>query len=454
MKKIVVYIALFLVQTIILAQNNTIDSLKKVLKTEKTDSARVIILCFLGQEYEQFRPDTAMLYAQQAYKISTKIKYADGIARAANGIGNVYRLIGNYPKALEYFIQKLKIEEQRNNPNKLAIVLMNIAGVYHMEQEEEKALEYQMKADSIIDAARMDDLKIYSLLNLGDMYEKSGKLQAALLSTEKAYTIALKEKDVSLTGSILNNLGNIYAKLGDTLRAVKQYQSALPYLEQTQNEDVMAETTLGLAKQYLLLSVSDSAAFYGVKSYEICKKNGFLSRQLTASIFLKDYYKDKGDVKNAFAYQEEILTLKDSIFSKERIAKAQAISLEEDLRQKEMAEKKLEEEHERKVKLQYLTIGILLPILFFLTLYLSNKKIKPKIIEFLGVVSLLLSFEYIMLLLHPVIVTVTNHEPIYQLLIFALIASVLTPAHHRIEKWLLKKLTLKEKISVINFRIQ
>lgn len=323
-----------------------------------------------------------------------------------------------------------------------------------MEQEEEKALEYQMKADSIIDVAKIDYLKIYSLLNLGDMYEKSGKLQAALLSTEKAYMLAVKEKDVSLTGSILNNLGNIYAKLGDTLRAVKQYQSALPYLEQTQNEDVMAETTLGLAKQFQLMSLSDSAAYYGVKSYEICRKNGFLSRQLSASIFLKDYYKEKRDVNNAFAYQEEILTLKDSIFSKERIAKAQAISLEEDLRQKEMAEKKLEEEHERKVKLQYLTIGILLPILFFLTLYLSNKKIKPKIIEFLGVVSLLLSFEYIMLLLHPVIVTVTNHEPVYQLLIFALIASVLTPAHHRIEKWLLKKLTLKERISVINFRIQ
>lgn len=454
MKNIVVYACLFLIQTAVLAQNKMIDSLKTALETEKTDTVRVDILCLLGQEYEQYRPDTAMLYAQQAYKMSAKLKYADGISRAANGIGNVYMLIGNYPKALEYFIQKLKIEEMRNNPDKLAVVLMNIAGVYHMQQEEEKALEYQTKADSIIDAARIDYLKIYSLLNLGDMYEKSGKLKAALQSTEKAYTLALKENNVGLIGSILNNLGNIYAKLDDTLLSVRQYKAALPYLEQTQNEDVMAETTLGLAKQYLLLSISDSAAYYGMQSYEICRKNGFLSRQLTASIFLKDYYKDKGDVKNAFVYQEEILVLKDSIFSKERIAKAQAISLEEDLRQKEMTEKKLEEEHERKVKLQYLTIGILLPILFLLTLYLSNKKIKPKIIEFLGVVSLLLSFEYIMLLLHPLIVTVTNHEPIYQLMIFALIASVLTPAHHRIEKWLLKKLTLKEKISVINFRIQ
>lgn len=436
------------------AQRHTIDSLHLVLMTTEADTTRADILCQLGQEYELFSPDTAIQYAQQAYRLSSNIKYKDGIARAANGIGSVYRLIGNYPKALEYFIYKLKIEEQRNNPKKMAITLMNIAGLYHMQKDETMALAYQTKADSIIDAAKIDYLKIYSLINLGDMFEKSGKLQQALLKTQNAYELSVKASDMNLSGVALNNLGNIYAHRGDTLTAIEQYKKALPYLLETQNEDIMAEATLGLAKQYILLSQKDSATRYALKSHQLAAKNGFLTRQLDAAVFLKELFKDKGDLKNAFTYQEEILTLKDSIFSKERISRLEAMTLEESLRQKEIAEKKMEEEHERQVKLQYLSIGIFLPILFFITVFLSNRKIKPKIIEFLGVVSLLLSFEYIMLLLHPLIVKITHHEPFYQLLIFAAIASVLTPAHHRIEEWLLEKLTLKEKISLFNFRIQ
>ena len=117
--------------------------------------------------------------------------------------------------------------------------------------------------------------------------------------------------------------------------------------------------------------------------------------------------------------------------------------MEEDLRQKELAEKKVEEEKERKSKLQLLGIGLSLPILFFITLYLYKKKIKPKYIEILGLVSLLLSFEYIMLLIHPLVVKITNHVPLYQLLIFAIIAAVISPTHHKIESWLLEKIGRK-----------
>ncbi|HRH57872.1 MAG TPA: tetratricopeptide repeat protein [Chitinophagales bacterium] len=436
------------------SQNYKTDSMQNLLKREQPDTTKATILIALGKQYQAASPDTAYYYLQQAYKISKKHNYLSGISKSAALIGNIYLDAGNYPKALEYCIQKLKTEEERKNPESMAIAYMNIANVYHIQGDYKKALSYAFRCDSIIDANKITNLKLYSLLNLGDMFEKSGNISSALDYTLKTYAVAVKESDINVKGAALNNLGNIYAKMHSPALAIQNYSEALPYLEATNDDDFIAEASIGLAKQYMLVSMFDSSLFYGKKSYEISKKNGFLKKQLDACVFLSNFYKNKQDIKNAFAYHEEILTLKDSIYSKERIAKSQFLTMEEDLRQKEIAEKKLEEAEERKVKLQYLTIGLLLPILFFITLYLSNRKIKPKYIEFLGVVSLLLSFEYIMLLLHPLIVSITNHMPLYQLLIFAIIASVLTPLHHRIENWLVKILTKKERVSLFKIRIQ
>ncbi len=456
MKKIVCFL-FFLITTIVLFSQNhqRIDSLRNRLLYAETDTTKIISMYNIAMEYQQYNTDTALLISLQAYKKSKKINYIDGISRSATIISNIYRNAGNYSKALEYSIAKLKAEETRSNTEILTIAIMQLANTYQLDDDYKKASTYAFRADSIIDTdTSIRYLKLSSLINIGDLFEKVGNLPVALDYTQRAYLLAIKENNLVLKGYILNNLGNIYSKFGKTQLAIQNYGNAIQFLEAVKANEALAETTLGLAKQYQSIAINDSALFYGKKSYSLCKKNGFLSRQLDACLFLTKYYKNNSDIKNAFIFQEEVLFLKDSIFSKDRIAKSQLLTIEEEARQKELAEQKQEAAAERIVKLQYLTIGILLPVLFFVTIFLSNRKIKPKYIEFLGLVSLLLTFEYIMLLLHPVIVSITNHNPFYQLLIFAVVASILTPIHHRVENWLTKILTKKGRISLFKIRMQ
>jgi tetratricopeptide (TPR) repeat protein len=457
MKNKLLLIVILLISLSASGQNRKMDSLYHLLRTATTDTGKngkVRILSYIAQEYQQSSPDSSLYYSEKAYKISQKIKYTDGLSRSATLIGTVYLEAGNYAKAFEYYIQTLKIEEKNNDPENLAVAIMSIANIYHKEGNYIKAFPYAMRADSIINRNNISNLKLYSLLNLGDLFEKTGKLDLALDYTSKANLLAVKEDNKIFIGLTLNNLGNIYAKKGAVDLAIENYKKGIPYLEAFNIESFIVESYLGLAKLYALIHQSDSSLLYATRSYEITKKNGFLAQQLDACLFLSDYYKSKDDIHKAYDYKDEVLTLKDSIFSKERIAKSQLLSMEEDLRQKEMAEKKIQESEDRKVELQYLAIGLLLPILFFITVYLSNRKIKPRYVEFLGVVSLLLTFEYIMLLLHPAIVSFSNHLPVYELLCFAAIAAILTPLHHRIENWLVKILTKKERLSLLNIRIQ
>ena len=122
------------------------------------------------------------------------------------------------------------------------------------------------------------------------------------------------------------------------------------------------------------------------------------------------------------------------------------MTFEEDLRQQEVAAEKVKEEQQRKQNIQYalLALGILSFIILFLAL--SRRHItNTKVIQFLGVVVLLVVFEFLNLLLHPFLERITHHNPILMLLALVCIAALLVPLHHKLEKWATHKLVEKNK---------
>ena len=108
------------------AQKSKADSLGSLLLKEKADSNRVTLLWNMADATNSYNPDTALFLSQEALYLAQKIKFADGESRALGIIANTFLKIGNYPRALDFYLRKLKIEEQRNNPGSLASVTMKI----------------------------------------------------------------------------------------------------------------------------------------------------------------------------------------------------------------------------------------------------------------------------------------------------------------------------------------
>ena len=85
-------------------------------------------------------------------------------------------------------------------------------------------------------------------------------------------------------------------------------------------------------------------------------------------------------------------------------------------------------------------------ILLSLYLLLSRSFItNTKLIEFFGVVALLIVFEFLNLLLHPFLERITHHSPLLMLLALVCIAALLVPLHHKVEHLATKKLVEKNK---------
>lgn len=399
----------------------------------------------LADVYNSYKPDTALVIAEEALFLAQKLKYTEGESRSLGILANSFLNIGNYPKALEYYIKKLKLEEKRSNPHNLASVTMNIGIVYVYQEEYQKALPYYYEADSIIDTYNVTDFKYNIAINLGDLYFRMNNLDSAFNYFKRSLVIALQQQNGSYTGTSMLGLAHIYRKQLNYTASVDYYKKALNYLETNNNDDLSCEAYLGLANLYNQVNKDDSAGYYAGKAFALAKKDGFLTWQLQSVIFLDSYYQKIKRVDSAYTYLRLSQLLRDSISSNDKVRESQVISSDEQLRQALLAEQRVKAKKERSQQLQLLFIGIFIPALFLFTLLLSRKRIHVRFIKFLGIISLLIFFEYLTLLLHPYVLEVTNHTPVYEMLIFVSIAAILIPGHHRIEHWLIEKLTRRNR---------
>ncbi len=459
MRKNIILLFLFFISPVfLLAQKQKADSLYKLLVLQKQDTARVKILWQLADEMNGFSPDSAIIFAQKALFLSKELNYKPGQSKAFGALAISFRKIGNYSKALEYNLLKLKLAEKEENPANLASSLLSIGVVYRYQEEYLKALEYYYKSNSVIQKYNLVDQHYYIMMNLGDVYDKLNNSDSAFNYFNKALIISISLNNDDYIGNAMTGLGHTYRKMRMSDFSKLNYLNAVKHLLIANDDEVLCEAYLGLAKLFSLDKLKiDSAIHYARLSNQIAEKASFINWQLDAAEFLTALYKDEKKIDSAFVYMNKVHELNDSLNSKGKIKQILLISSNETLRQLELAEAKAIAAKERKMQLQYLFIGIFIPGFFLFTLLLSRIKIHTRIIKILGILSLLILFEYLLLLLHPRVAEFTHHNPIYEMLIFVTVAAVLVPGHHRFEHWLIEKLTHKKgsvQLKKIRFKVK
>ena len=272
-------------------QRQNVDSLRQLLERETIDSNRVTFLWQMAGNMYLFSPDSALFLAQEALALARQINFTEGESRSLGVVANTFLRLGNYPRALEYHLQKLQLEEKRNSPRNLAIVLMNIGVAYVFQEEYRKAIAYYLKSDSVIILHNIEGLKYYIYLNIGDAYDKLDVLDSAFLFYNSALKEAQNIPDDDKIGSALTGLGHIYRKQSNFILSDSSYKQATRYLSAANDDDLLCEVYLGLAKLYELFNKYDQAALYATKSYQIGKGGGFEQRQLDAVTHLSQLYK-------------------------------------------------------------------------------------------------------------------------------------------------------------------
>jgi tetratricopeptide (TPR) repeat protein len=448
MKLLTLFLLSFFSISTLAAQTPVADSLLKLMGAEKIDSNKVRLMWQYADEINNSDPEKSILISQQAVYMARSIKYTEGLSRSLGVLANGFINIGNYPRALEYHLQKLKIEEKRNKPRNMGSVLINIGIVYVLEQEYQKAIFYYRKADSVITNNNVKDLVYQVKLNLGDAFDKLNVPDSAFYYYDLSLQRAEELNNIYFAGISKIGLGHYYRKKQNFDSSAANYRTAIAILTREHDDFLLCETTLGFAKLFKQNNQLDSAQHYAALSINVAKRGGFLSNELDAAEFLKNYYKEEKNIDSAFAYYSIVQTLNDSINSKTKVRDLQILSINEQTRQLQLEEDKRIAAKERSQQLQMLFIALFIPGFFILTLLLSRVRIPIRMVKILGVLSLLIFFEFLTLLLHPTVKEITHHTPVLEMLIFVAIASILIPLHHRVEHWLIEKLVqMREQVA-------
>ena len=114
------------------------------------------------------------------------------------------------------------------------------------------------------------------------------------------------------------------------------------------------------------------------------------------------------------------------------------------MRDEELKNIKAEEERQRQIQYLFISIGIIATVIIFLLLSHSIL-VNEAVIKFIGIIGLLVVFEFINLFIHPALERITNHSPVLMLLVLVCIAALLIPLHHKLEKWVTHKMVEKNK---------
>jgi tetratricopeptide (TPR) repeat protein len=436
------------------AQTQEIDSLKSLLQTEKNDSSRCSLLIQLSDEYSESKPDTAFLLVQQGLILAEKIKFTRGEILCLSRMGLIFVSKGNDAKALELLLQSLKKSESNHEQGLGGYILRCIGNVYEDQGDERKSLEYSLKARDVAFAIHDTGELMACAINIGYIYEQLNQLDSSRFFTKEAYDFGERNNQPPFMGVALNNLGNIYLKMKEPAVAMYDYRMSMFYLIHSKMDDTFCETTLGIAKILQQQGQDDSCLYYAKLSYFTAKKDGFTKYELNSSTFLADYYKKHHVVDSAYEYLSSVIAAKDSIFSQEKTKTIQTLSFDETIRQQEIAaqKKRAAENHIR--NLQLLAIGIFIPIFFLGVLFLSRTKVKPRIVEFLGILSLLLFFEFITDLIYPFVSQLTNENPIWEMLFLVILAASLEPLNFRLEHWVKRHLVRRSVPSRIQLTVE
>jgi serine phosphatase RsbU (regulator of sigma subunit) len=379
--------SLFSVSTIV-CQQRKIDSLTKILTTQKEDTNKVYTLNRLGNALANMGNfDDALTNFEASLELSKKLNYHFGIASSLNSCGKIYLNRSDYPEALEHFIQSLEEAEKYNIKPGMAAALGNMGIIYDNQGEYDKALRYHFKSLKIDE--ELGNLKgvAHSYNSIGNIWFSKKNYAKVIEYYNKSLDIKYKIGDIEGTASTLANIGNTYYYQNNFPKTREYYFKAQEKFEEA--GDIQSQTMLlnNIAETYIGEKKFKEALPYTEKSLKLSLQIGALDE--TKSAYLTRSHIQEGLGHHDLAFKDYKLydRFKDSIYNEENTRKTIESEVKYHFSKKEMNtrienERKqitLKEEAKKQRLIIYFGSGILVLVIGFAIYAYRSFKQKQKI---------------------------------------------------------------------------
>jgi two-component system, NtrC family, sensor kinase len=355
-----------------------VDSLNKVLSTGSDDTLRGKAIWALCREFVYTKPDSCLYYGALGFDLindpavknfessnNFDLRYFEAFLYVNGAIALSEQRSDSL--AVIMGLKGLHLIEKANDKTWLRRVFSSLGEIYQNIGEPAISLDYNKRALAIGDS----EISPIFIASIGACFYDLKQYDSALYYLHKV--------DPTFETSPGNPwpypdtyLGNTYSKKGDYLKAISFFQSAIRKSKQSKLTQDLSLAYTGLSNAFKALGKLDSGIAYAGMALHIADEYSFPSLSLDASNLLSSLYESKGLVDSAFRYQKISLTLRDTLFNKERIQQVQNFTFSERFRQQDLAREKTE--YRNKIKLYVLLSGLALMILFSVYLVRNSRQ--------------------------------------------------------------------------------
>lgn len=332
----------------------------------------------------QGKYDRAILFSKKAIAIH-KVKNPSLVSPTLVQLGIAYKGKQDYLTALDYYLKGLQLEQEKNDYAGVASVHANLGNLYKTLKKYDKALEsFKTSLDyTVKNKQKLISSRTYN--NIGIIYYRLSNDSLALMNFSKSIELKREINSTNQIWSAYVNIGQIYVDWGKVDTAKHIFFEALLHVDSVNNK---------LGKTLILLKLAN--AFYTEGNLEQCIKYAkealHYSLELGNLKYSQDIYGvltlayEKLNMSDtALSYYKHFQLFKDSILEKsppfemaQLLARERLEEKQEELDTKRNEIRLLrEKEKKENFKKTLLIVGVLVALIGLVLVYFKlRKKIK------------------------------------------------------------------------------
>ncbi|MEN0004012.1 MAG: ATP-binding protein [Bacteroidota bacterium] len=257
------------------------------------------------------------------------------LARVLNYLGDIYQVIGNYHRSVEYQLEALSYQEKAKDTNGIMKTYYSLGSTFfYYLQQYDKAEQFYQKAFDLAYSIGNENLIKYSMCALGSCFEKQNRLDKAEQFSRDALQMAKETNDTVVQISAYQNMGTTLSLKGQFDEAEESLSQSISLAEQLDHSwgIMVGKKYQGiLLKQIGQLKKAEKVL---QESLELAVASNNMNQQIELNMQLAQLNEEQGNLIKAYEYTKAFQSLKDSTFDTELIDEIYALEFNGEIQRK------------------------------------------------------------------------------------------------------------------------
>lgn len=301
-----------------------LDSLLLLHTTSEKDTAKVLLLINIGQQYEGSNPEKAKKYYEEAGSLSEELNYKRGTLKFISNYCYLLNMQGDYDASLELNLKSINVSRDIGDSLALAKCLFNTGTSYQLLNNYESAVSYYLSGKRIFTNLNNEVFNAKASDILQTLYQKLKRYDKAIELGREAILLSRKNNLHYELGNSLSNMSINYIAINQPDKALSVLNEALLISRKTDNKYLEVSIHLNFAVAWEKKLQFDAMEQHALTARELAEELGDVQSNGIAISQLSSVALYKNKLKEA----SELAAMSYDIFREKDLKREQLVSLD------------------------------------------------------------------------------------------------------------------------------